>query len=200
MVFGSIIMENSKAQIKQKITTKELILSGIFTALIIVGAFIKIPVPNVPLTLQVMFTNLAGLILGSKLGAFSVLTYVLLGLAGVPVFTKGGGIGYIFMPTFGYLIGFIVGTFAAGKIVESNDKISFKKYLLASFVNLFIVYVFGAAYLYLMKNFYMGDVMSLKNAIYFGILVPLPGDVITVVLSSLAMTKIMPAIKGSGLW
>ncbi len=193
-------MENSKAQIKQKITTKELILSGIFTALIIVGAFIKIPVPNVPLTLQVMFTNLAGVILGCKLGAFSVLTYVLLGLAGVPVFTKGGGIGYIFMPTFGYLIGFIVGTFAAGKIVESSDKISFKKYLLASFVNLFIVYVFGAAYLYLMKNFYMGDVMSLKNAIYFGILVPLPGDVITVVLSSLAMTKIMPAIKGSGLW
>ena len=95
-------------------------LCALFTGLIIVGAFIKIPIPNVPLTLQVMFTNLAGLVLGSRLGALSVLTYVLLGLAGIPVFTSGGGIGYVLMPTFGYLIGFIIGTFAAGRIVERD--------------------------------------------------------------------------------
>ena len=193
-------MDNTKNQSNRKITSKELVLCALFTGLIIVGAFIKIPIPNVPLTLQVMFTNLAGLVLGSRLGALSVLTYVLLGLAGVPVFTSGGGIGYVLMPTFGYLIGFIIGTFAAGRIVEREENHSIRKYLLASFVNLLIVYIFRAMYLYFVKNFYVGDALSIKNAILFGILIPLPGDVITVVLFSFAMTKIMPAIKGSRLW
>jgi biotin transport system substrate-specific component len=46
--------------------------------------------------------------LGSKLGALSQLIYVVLGLIGIPVFTKGGGLSYIFEPSFGYLIGFIL--------------------------------------------------------------------------------------------
>ena len=52
---------------------------------------------------------LAGLLLGSRLGALSVSLYTVLGLAGVPVFTGGGGLWYIFQPTFGYILGFIIG-------------------------------------------------------------------------------------------
>ena len=62
---------------------------GIFTALIAVGAFIRIPVPVCPFTLQLLFTTLAGLLLGSRRGAGAVLVYLALGLAGVPVFTEG---------------------------------------------------------------------------------------------------------------
>ena len=54
------------------IKTKSLIYCGLFTALIAVGAFIKIPVPVVPFTLQYLFTMMAGLLLGPKLGALSV--------------------------------------------------------------------------------------------------------------------------------
>ena len=72
--------------------TKSLIYCGLFTALIAVGAFIKIPVPVVPFTLQYLFTMMAGLLLGSKLGALSVTFYMLLGLAGLPIFSEGGGI------------------------------------------------------------------------------------------------------------
>ena len=96
--------------------TKEMVLFGLFTALIAIGAFIKIPVPVCPFTLQLLFTTLAGLILGSRNGACSVGLYVLLGLAGVPVFTEGGGPSYIFQPTFGYLIGFIAGAWLTQKI------------------------------------------------------------------------------------
>ena len=46
--------------------TKTLIYCSLFTALIAAGAFIKIPVPVVPFTLQYLFTMLAGLLLGSK--------------------------------------------------------------------------------------------------------------------------------------
>lgn len=90
-----------------KIRTVDLILCALFAALIAVGAFIKIPIPGVPFTLQVLFTTLAGLLLGSRMGAVSVAIYIILGLAGVPIFTGGGGIGYVVYPTFGYLIGFL---------------------------------------------------------------------------------------------
>ena len=91
--------------------TKGVIYCGLFTALIAVGAFIKIPIPVVPFTLQYLFTMLAGLLLGSRLGTVSVLSYMLLGLAGLPIFSEGGGLWYVFKPSFGYIIGFAVGTF-----------------------------------------------------------------------------------------
>ena len=82
---------------------KELVLFSLFTALTAIGAFIRVPVPLCPFTLQLLFTTLSGLILGSRKGAASVAVYVAFGLSGVPVFTQGGGPGYIFQPTFGYL-------------------------------------------------------------------------------------------------
>lgn len=123
--------------------TKEMVLFGLFTALIAIGAFIKIPVPVCPFTLQLLFTTLAGLILGSRNGACSVGLYVLLGLAGVPVFTEGGGPSYIFQPTFGYLIGFIAGAWLTGWIFERSGDFSFGKTLFANLAGLLVVYLFG---------------------------------------------------------
>ena len=73
--------------------TKGVIYCGLFTALIAVGAFIKIPIPVVPFTLQYLFTMLAGLLLGSRLGTVSVLSYMLLGLAGLPIFSRAADCG-----------------------------------------------------------------------------------------------------------
>ena len=61
--------------------TKEIIFIALFADLIAVGAFIRIPVPVCPFTLQFLFTTLAGVILDSKKGAMAVSLYVLLGLA-----------------------------------------------------------------------------------------------------------------------
>lgn len=70
-------------KIGRKITTKDMIMCALFTALIAVGAFIKVPVPVVPFTLQFLFTMLAGLIMGGRLGAISVGLYAVLGLVGL---------------------------------------------------------------------------------------------------------------------
>lgn len=98
--------------------TRDLVLFALFTALIAIGAFIRIPVPFCPFTLQLLFTTLAGLLLGSRRGAASVAVYVFLGLIGLPVFTSGGGPSYIFQPTFGYLLGFIGGAGLTGYIAH----------------------------------------------------------------------------------
>lgn len=68
----------------QRKKTRDMVLCAMFVVLIGAGAFLKIPVPVVPFTLQYLFTMLAGLLLGPRLGALSVAVYVLLGLVGCP--------------------------------------------------------------------------------------------------------------------
>lgn len=87
--------------------TRSLVYVALFAVLIAVGAFLRIPVPPVPFTLQSFFCLLAGSLLGPWLGTLAVLIYLAIGLMGVPVFTQGGGISYLFMPTFGFLLGLI---------------------------------------------------------------------------------------------
>jgi biotin transport system substrate-specific component len=96
-----------------------LALITLFAALTALGARVTIPLPftPVPVTLQVLFPLLAGLLLGSKRGALSQAQYVAAGLAGLPVFAKGGsGPAYLFGSTGGYLLGFIAAAFAVGEL------------------------------------------------------------------------------------
>lgn len=78
--------------------TQSLTYCSLFTALIAAGAFIKIPVPVVPFTLQFLFTTLAGLLLGAKRGFISVAAYMVLGLAGLPIFLREVASGISFSP------------------------------------------------------------------------------------------------------
>ena len=63
----------------------------------------------------------------------SQLVYVGIGLAGLPVFTQGGGIGYFLQPTFGYLIGYIAGAFVVGWIIEQIDNPKTYHFIFANF-------------------------------------------------------------------
>ena len=123
--------------------TKDLSFIALFAALIAAGAFIRVPIPVVPFTLQFLFTTLAGLLLGGRKGAVSVIVYIAIGLAGLPIFSEGGGIFYVFNPTFGYLIGFAAGAYVTGKITESAAAPSLKRILVGCFAGLMIVYAFG---------------------------------------------------------
>ena len=86
--------------------TKDMCLYALFAVLIGVGAFIKLPISIVPVTLQTLFVILAALILKEK-AVYSVLLYIGIGLLGIPVFASGGGISYVLVPSFGYLIGML---------------------------------------------------------------------------------------------
>lgn len=182
-----------KKDCSKKLKTNEIILCGIFTALIAIGAFIKIPIPNLPFTLQFLFTMLAGLILGAKLGSLSVLIYLILGLIGLPIFTEGGGIYYILKPTFGYLLGFFVATYFTGKIANSEKSPNYKKLLIANFVGLVIVYVFGMIYYYIISNFYLsGDGISVANLILYCFILAVPGDIFLCIVAAMISKNIIP--------
>lgn len=178
--------------------TRNLILVAMFAALTAIGAFIRIPIPYVPFTLQYLFCALAGIILGSKLGALSQIVYVIIGLVGVPVFTEGGGFNYIFKPTFGYLIGFIIAAYVIGKIRENVKELTFIKAIFMLLSGLFFIYLFGVVYLYISYNLYLGKNISFYFAFFYGFVVCIAGDLVLTIFTAYISTKILPALTKSG--
>ena len=144
--------------------TRNLVFMAFFTALIAIGAFIKVPIPVLPFTLQLLFTTMAGLLLGPALGSAAVWTYIALGLIGLPIFTMGGGPGYIFQPTFGYLIGFALGARITG--ILSKGEPTMKKLLAANFAGLMVVYLCGMVYYYIIGNFVINQPIALLSLIH----------------------------------
>lgn len=178
-------------QAKRKISTKDIVLIPMFTALIAIGAFIKIPLPTCPLTLQWFFVMCAGILLGSKKGAVSSFLYVLLGLIGLPVFTGGGGFWYVLKPTFGYFIGFILCAFLIGLMVEKKMNA-----FAACIIGTAVLYLIGSAYAYVILNFFTeGDGMALGDLAFSFMVLPLPGDILKVVLAVVVGKRVRNILK-----
>jgi len=178
--------------------TYKMILVALFAALTAIGAFIKIPTPLVPFTLQFLFCAYAGVFLGSRLGLYSQLLYVGIGLVGVPVFTKGGGISYIFEPTFGYLFGFILCAFVIGKLTERMKELSFIKVFGAVFSGLMIVYLLGVPYLYLIVRVYLGKSMTFAQSIAAGFTPYIIPDTILSIIIAYTALRVIPVLRKSG--
>lgn len=179
---------------EQKSRIQKMAMCSLFTALTAVGAFIKIPVPVVPFTLQVLFTMLAGLLLGGRLGAISVGAYAVLGLVGLPVFAEGGGFWYVLKPSFGYILGFVLGSYVTGKMVEKLEKLSFGKILIANFAGLAIVYGIGMVYYYVICNFVIGTPIGVWPLILYCFLMVVPGDICLCFLAAGLAKRVRPAL------
>ena len=110
--------------------TRKLVYTALFAALTAAGAFLRIPMGFSSVTLQYLFTAMAGLLLGRRWGAMSQAVYVLLGLVGLPIFTMGGGLGYVFQPTFGFLLGLIPAAWVVGRVC--GDSLAPRRMALAS--------------------------------------------------------------------
>ena len=181
-----------------KLKTRDMILVALFAALTAIGAFIRIPLYVVPFTLQFMFCAFSGMLLGSRLGALSQIVYVAIGLAGIPVFTKGGGLNYVYQPTFGYLIGFILAAYVIGRITE-NKKFTFVRALAAALCGLIVVYTVGATYLYIIMRFYIGKEVAVSWAVKYGVLLFIGGDTVSSIITAVISCRIVPRLKKSGI-
>ncbi len=165
---------------------------GIFIALTTLSAFVRLPLPftPVPLTLQTFFVLLSGALLGSRLGVFTQTSYMLLGLTGTQVFTGfGSGSLYLFGPTGGYIIGFILATLFAGSLFEGNQNSTtvFAKLLCADFIILFS----GTLWLKISLS------CSLSKAFLLGLAPFVLGDILKVILATAVYSKIHSRIKAA---
>ena len=149
----------------------------------------------VPFTLQFLFTTLAGLLLGSKLGTISVVAYTLLGLAGLPIFSEGGGIWYIFKPSFGYIIGFCIGTYVTGLIAEKMKEKTIRGYITANFTGLFIVYALGMAYYYVICNYVINTPIAVGPLFLYCFILAVPGDICLCILAAIMVKRVKPILN-----
>ena len=161
-----------------KAKSQRVVMCALFTVLIAVGAFIKIPLP-LPITLQLFFVVMSGLLLGSKGGAISCGIYMVLGLIGLPIFSQGGGISYIFQPSFGYIIGFVFASFFTGLITERKKTPTLKTMLLASFVGLLTAYSVGMIYYYVICNFVLDIQLGIGLLLIRCFLLTAPMDIVS---------------------
>ena len=169
--------------------TQQLILAALFAALTAVGAFIRIPLPLVPITLQTFFVLLSGFILGYFYGALSQVLYLIVGLIGFPVFAEGGGPGYVLKPTFGYLLGFPFAAAMVGYWTHRAKKtLTFEQALIrirslspaAIFLNgltgMLCIFFPGILYLYFAGRHFAQLEITFKQTLLSGFLIFLPGD------------------------
>ncbi|MDQ5984080.1 MAG: Biotin transporter BioY [Eubacteriales bacterium SKADARSKE-1] len=165
----------TKYNVSHKIINFSLV--SLFTALMAISAiFLKIPLPSPfpPISTQFFVCCLCAIVTGPKLSSLSMFIYLILGLLGLPVFTMGGGIYYIFSPTFGYILAFIGCAFITGSFSQqSQKKYSCPKAIhlfLGCFLSLMFLYLCGTCYLYIIKNIYMHSNINILFAIKVGIL------------------------------
>lgn len=161
------ISKLDKKMLKINTRNKIIIFISFFATLTAIGAYLKIPLPHIPITLQTFFVIMSGNLLGFKFGFISQLLYLTVGLLGIPVFAYGGGPGYIFQPTFGYLLGypfcaFTIGMllklfFAKFEIMNISKVKAFLLFFVSDITGLIVIFIFGLAYLYI----------NLKLGLYF---------------------------------
>ncbi len=180
--------------------TKNLVLCAFFAALMAIGANMApfLTIGGVPITLQLMVAILAGGVLGSRLGAISMVTYMFIGLVGAPVFAQfKGGFGHIVSPTFGFILSFIAVAYLTGKLVGDTNKQSSKRnYILAAVLSLFLNYMIGTNYMYFILRFLADAPDGFSYAMAWGWMgAYMPLDISVTLISFATLPKLKIALR-----
>ena len=112
----------------------------------------KIPFYPVPMTLQTFVVLFMASTMGI-VGFYSVLSYFILGLIGLPIFSMGGGISYVFLPSFGYLVGMVLGSYFIAHMSKNLFDKNFFKLTSAIFIGTFIIFFCGILHMAIFLNF-----------------------------------------------
>ena len=144
---------------KQTKLIKYLFIALLGSILLAISSKIKIPFYPVPMTMQTFVVLIIGVAFGWKLGLATISLYLLEGILGLPVFSgtpeKGIGIVYFTGPTMGYLVGFIIAVYFAGKFNYDNN-------LFKTFFKL----TFATSFIYLLRMLWLGNLIGWDKPIF----------------------------------
>lgn len=178
-----------------KFSVKQLALIGLMAAVIcVLGPLaFTIPVSPVPISLGSLAVYFVVSVLGMKLGTISVTIYILLGLAGVPVFTNfTGGPAKLFGPTGGYIVGYIFLALICGFFVDKFGN-KLPVYLLGMILGTVVLYLFGTIWLgYLLD-------LTFAKALAAGVLPYIPGDIIKLAVAMALGIQVRKRLLKAGL-
>ncbi|HCR04020.1 MAG TPA: BioY family transporter [Gemmatimonadetes bacterium] len=152
------------------------------------GAQVAVPLPwtPVPMTLQPLFVILAGAVLGPRLGATTMATYLAVGMGGAPVFAQGhAGIGWLLGPTGGYLISYPAAAYVSGLLAGKASASALRLFGALS-AGMLIIYVGGTAQLAFLTQLDLQTVMTLSVLPFLG------GDLTKVLIGVFVAKKVRP--------
>ena len=154
-----------------------LIVAG--SLLVALSAQIEIPMWPVPVTLQTLAVLLVGGVLGSRLGALALLTYLFEGAIGLPVFAGGASLTAFAGPTTGYLIGFVAAAFVVGWFCERgwDRKVG----------TAVIVMLLGTATIYLFGLPWLAQFTGWSKVLQLGLIPFIPGDILKAIVAAVAL-------------
>lgn len=132
-------------------------LAGFYDLVLVIGGSLliafctqfKIWLPNnpVPVTGQTFAVLMIAALLGARRGCATVITYIIAGLAGLPVFALGGGLAILRGFTGGYLVGFIAAAYIVGLLAEKGWDRRVSTTILAMILGNIVIYTFGLLWL-----------------------------------------------------
>ncbi len=163
---------------------KNLFIALIGTILLAISSKIKIPFYPVPMTMQTLVVLMIGIGFGWKLGVATITLYLVEGIIGLPVFSgtpeKGVGLVYFTGPTMGYLIGFLVAAFFAGKF-------NYKDNLITNFLKL----TFATSFIYILGMLWLGELIGWDKPIFkLGAQPFLLAELFKILLATVAINQI----------
>lgn len=170
-------------------------LTGLMTAIICILApfSVYLPFSPVPVSLGTLAIYFAIMVLGMKQSFLSVLLYILLGLAGLPVFTGfTGGAGKLLGPTGGYFIGYLFMALICGFFVDRWSGRFFPSFV-GMLLGTAVCYGFGTLWLAYQSN------LSLPAAFMVGVLPFLPTDLAKIIIAMIVGQQIRNRLKRAGL-
>jgi biotin transport system substrate-specific component len=175
-----------------RLTTRRVAQLAVMVAMLVIGAYVSIPLQPIPVTFQTVFVVLTPLLFGST-AYVAVLSYLLLGLAGLPVFAGGtSGLAAFAGPTGGFLAGFLLTSVVVGFVAERWRSDSFLRDLLLAEGSLAILYVPGILW--------MRHVLVLRGATETALaaLVPVLGlDILKMLMVAFLARPLREALQSS---
>lgn len=171
--------------------THRLTLMGLMTAAVcVVSPFaIPIPVSPVPLTLATLIIYISVYILGMNMAAVCCITYLVLGAAGLPIFSSfSGGLGKLVGPTGGYLVGFIFLALIQGFLMKSRPGSSLAA-VAGMILGTAVCYIFGTVWLGVQSG------LPFSAALSAGVIPYLPGDTVKIIAAAVLGPKLQAAVK-----
>ena len=163
---------------------RNLFIALIGSILLAISSKIKIPFYPVPMTMQTLVVLIIGIGFGWKLGVATIMLYLFEGIVGLPVFSgtpeKGIGLVYFTGPTMGYLIGFLVAAFVAGKFNYNNN-----------LINNFLKLTFATSFIYILGMLWLGGLIGWDKPIFkLGAQPFLLAELFKILLATLAINQI----------
>ena len=176
-------MEFAKS-FKQTKLIKYIFIALLGSILLAISSKVKIPFYPVPMTMQTLVVLLIGICFGWKLGIATISLYIFEGIIGLPVFSgtpeKGVGLAYFMGPTMGYLIGFIVTGYLAGRFIYDNNY----------FLN-FLKLTFAISFIYIFGMLWLGTLIGWDKPIFeFGAKPFLLAEVLKILIATIAINQI----------